>query len=290
MRYEGTIYRPPSEANSLLIQATIGCPHNRCVFCGMYRKKKFRIRPVAEIKEDLIMARSHYGPNINSIFFPDGNSIFMKTDELIEILEYARELFPQITRMTVYGSAKFLKYKSPTELFRLRQAGLSRIHAGLETGDDPTLLFIEKGFTAAEAVENGLKVKEAGIELSEYVLIGIAGMDRSLIHAHATARVLNEIKPDFIRLRTYVPVPRTPLYEAYQRGEFHLPGPYGALKETRTLIENLSGPGQLFSDHISNFAWINGSISNDKGKMLAILDELLQLPEQQFQSVDFHRL
>ena len=144
MRYEGPIYRPPSEANSLLIQATIGCPHNRCTFCGLYKKKKFRIRPLTEIKEDLVMARNTYGDEIRSIFFPDGNSIVMKTKDLIEMFELSYRLFPHLERITIYGSTRFLIRKSLEELKALAAAGLSRIHSGMESGDDEVLRYIFK--------------------------------------------------------------------------------------------------------------------------------------------------
>lgn len=286
MRYEGTVYRPPSEAESLLIQATIGCPHNKCTFCGMYRTTKFRIRPVSDIKEDLQTARNYHGEKVQSIFFPDGNTILMKTDQLEEILCYAQEMFPYLKRMTVYGSAKYLKLKSLKELRRLKAAGLTRIHSGMESGDDEVLLRIRKGFTAAEMIEEGLKVKGAGIELSEYILIGIGGRERTYEHAIESARVLNAFTPDFVRLRTYVPWKGTPLYEDHLQGHFHLLTPHEALEETHLLVANLAGPFQLLSDHVSNFAWVNGNIPKDKPEILETLNQLLSLPENKFSQVD----
>lgn len=286
MRYEGTVYRPPSEAESLLIQATIGCPHNKCTFCRMYKKTRFRIRPVADIKEDLLMAQNYYGNRVQTLFFPDGNTIVMKTDQLVEILNYARELFPYLQRITVYGSAKILKLKSLADLRRLREAGLSRIHSGMESGDDEVLRRIIKGFTASEMIEQGLKVREAGIELSEYILIGIGGRERTREHALESARVLNAFTPDFIRLRTFIPYKGTPLYEDIQQGRFQLLSPHEALNETKLLITDLKGPGKIFSDHFSNFAWINGNLPEDKPTMLEILDQLLAVPEQEF--IQYH--
>lgn len=202
MRYEGTVYRPPSEANSLLIQATIGCPHNKCTFCGMYKQQKFRIRKVNEIKEDLWMARDYYGDWIRTIFFPDGNTIIMKTKDLVEIFEFAHHLFPRLERITVYGSARFIVLKTLVELKQLRAAGLKRIHSGMETGDDYLLQKIQKGTTAEQLIQAGRLVKEAGIELSEYILVGIGGRQYTIEHAVNSAVVLNAIDPDFIRLRT----------------------------------------------------------------------------------------
>ncbi len=285
MRYEGTVYRPPSEAESLLIQATIGCPHNQCTFCGMYQNTKFRIRAVAEIKEDLLMARDFHGDKVQSIFFPDGNTILMKTDQLIEILNYARQMFPYLMRMTVYGSAKYLKLKTINEFRRLREAGLTRIHSGMESGDDEVLRKIKKGFTSSEMIEAGLKVREAGIELSEYILIGIGGRERSREHALESARVLNAFTPDFVRLRTFVPWKRTPLYQEHLEGHFLLLSPHEALIETRLLIANLEGPFELLSDHVSNFAWVNGKIPKEKLELLKELDRLLEIPEKEFRQV-----
>ncbi|MCO1601676.1 radical SAM protein [Desulfosporosinus nitroreducens] len=286
MRYEGTVYRPPSEAESLLIQATIGCPHNKCTFCGMYRKTKFRIRSVSDIKEDLRTARKYHGEKVQSIFFPDGNTILMKTDQLTEILYYAQEMFPFLKRMTVYGSAKYLKLKKIKDFRRLKEAGLTRIHSGMESGDDEVLRRIEKGFTSSEMIEEGLKVRGAGIELSEYILIGIGGRERTYEHAIESARVLNAFTPDFVRLRTYVPWKGTPLYEDYQQGHFHLLSPHEALEETHLLVANLKGPFDLLSDHVSNFAWVNGKIPKQKPEILETLEKLLSVPEDRFRQVD----
>ena len=283
MRYEGTIYRPPSESHSLLIQCTIGCPHNRCTFCAMYKDKKFRIRPVADIRQDLNSAREYYGENVQSLFLPDGNTILMKTAELIDILNYARQLFPRLSRITMYGSAQFLNLKSLDELTDLRAAGLNRIHSGMESGDDVTLQRICKGSTAEQIVAAGCKVIQAGMELSEYVLIGIGGHERTLAHAIESAKVLNAINPRFIRLRTLIPMPATPLFEAYRQGEFHLLGPHQALEETRLFIDNLRVEGtELFSDHHSNYAWIHGRLAKEKAQMIDKIEELLYLPESHF--------
>ena len=283
MRYEGTIYRPPSEARSLLIQCTIGCPHNRCTFCGMYKDKQFRIRPIAEIRQDLLSAREYYGSDVHSLFLPDGNTILMKTAELVEILQYARDLFPALSRITMYGSAQYLNRKTPAELTALRNAGLDRIHSGMESGDDVTLRKICKGATAAEIVAAGRKVADAGMELSEYVLIGAGGASRTREHALESAGVLNRINPRFIRLRTLIPMPGTPLFEEYRRGDFQLLSPHQALAETKLLLETLSVAGtDLYSDHFSNYAWVNGRLPRDSARMLRIIDDLLQLPESDF--------
>lgn len=280
MRYEGVVYRPPSEAYSLLIQATIGCPHNKCTFCAMYKGSKFKIRKVADIKEDLDMALTTYGPGIRSVFFPDGNTILMKTDQLEEIFTYTKKLFPGLERITLYGSARFIDLKSQEELERLSRAGLKRIHMGMESGDDQVLARLKKGATAAEIVTAGRKAIEAGIELSMYYLVGSGGEELWEQHAINSGKVLSQVSPHFIRLRTLVPDKGTPLYEDREKGLFVLPRAHQALREIRLLIENLTGTGEVLSDHISNFWNINGRLPEDKDKMLAQVDEALAIPEK----------
>jgi radical SAM superfamily enzyme YgiQ (UPF0313 family) len=249
----------------------------------MYKDKKFRIRPVADIRQDLNSAREYYGENVQSLFLPDGNTILMKTLELVEILSYARQLFPRLSRITMYGSAQFLNLKSLDELTALREAGLDRIHSGMESGDDVTLKRICKGSTAEQIVAAGRKVIQAGMELSEYVLIGIGGQERTREHALESARVLNAINPDFIRLRTLIPMPGTPLFESYQKGEFQLLGPHQALEETGLFIDNLTVEAtQLFSDHHSNYAWVHGRLPLEKARLLEKIEELLLMPESEF--------
>lgn len=289
MRYEGNIYRPPSEAGSLLIQATIGCPHNKCTFCSMYKGIRFRIRPVQEIKEDLLAARDHYGALIESIFFPDGNTIIMKTEQLVEIFEYAHQLFPELQRITVYGSARFVNKKSLPDLIRLREAGLSRIHMGMESGDDVTLENICKSTTSAEIIEAGLKLKAASIETSEYYLVGIAGRNRWREHALNSARVLSAFSPEFIRLRTFAPEPDTPILAEIEAGTFEYLSPHEALREVRLLIENLHCDNSMvLSDHITNYWNVHGLIPRDRDKMLAEIDRALQIDEARFRTPDLH--
>lgn len=290
MKYEEPVYRPPSEAGSLLIQATIGCPHNRCTFCKMYKTKKFQIRPLEELIGELEEARKQYGNLVRTIFFPDGNTIAMKTPELAALCEAARDKFPQLERITVYGSSRFINRKTKEEWQSLAAAGLNRIHSGLESGDDIVLEYIKKGVTAAEAIAAGHKVKEAGIDLSEYVLVGIGGRKWWQQHAVNTARVLNEINPDFIRLRTYTPVPGTPLFDEYSAGNYKLPGPTEALKEVRLLIENLTCDSLVLSDHISNYWDVQGRPSTNRAAMLAGLDYALSLPEKSFHINDPNNL
>ena len=192
LRYEGPIYRPPSEALSLLVQATIGCPHNRCTFCMVYKNgPKFKVRPVEDIKEDLRRARKALGTRVRTVFFPSGNTIIMKTPDLAEICRYTRELFPKLERITIYASSQFIARKGPEDMKVLAEAGLTRMHVGLESGDDEVLTRVKKGSTAEKQIEAGKIAMEAGIQLSEYVLLGIGGKERTREHVEGTVRVLN---------------------------------------------------------------------------------------------------
>jgi radical SAM superfamily enzyme YgiQ (UPF0313 family) len=269
MRYEGAIYRPPSEANSLLIQATIGCPHNRCTFCMIYKDRPgFRVRKTEDIKADIAEARKVYGPNVRTLFFPDGNSIAMKTEDLAEICRFSRNVFPSLERITVYGSSQFIHKRGPDAMKRLAEAGLNRIHVGLESGDDTILHRIRKGTHSDQQVEAGRLVMAAGMELSLYVILGIGGAQRSVEHAMATARVLNRISPDIIRLRTFIPKVGTPLLDDVETGTFQMLGPHGVLDEVHMLLENTRASSYLTSDHYSNYLNLEGRLPEDKSELL----------------------
>lgn len=283
MRYKGPIYRPPSEADSLLIQATIGCPHNRCTFCMIYKKgPRYAVREVAEIKADIIEARNICGPDISTLFFPAGNTIAMKTADLCEICQFAREIFPDLQRITVYGSSQYLYKKGPQGLKRLAESGLSRIHVGLESGDDVVLKRIKKGTNSSEQIEAGKWAMDAGIELSLYVILGIGGKDRTVPHARQTARVLNSIQPDFIRLRTFVPKINTPLLADVQNGFFKMLGPHEVLQETALLVGDLKASSYLTSDHYTNYINLEGRLPLEKSRILQEIRGALKRDEQSF--------
>ncbi|MEA3435716.1 MAG: radical SAM protein [Thermodesulfobacteriota bacterium] len=285
MRFEGPIYRPPSEADSLLIQATVGCPHNKCTFCMIYKKRpEFKVRDISEIKEDILKAREYYGPCVRTIFFPDGNTIAMKTDDLCEICLFSREVFPDLERITVYGSAQFIHKKGLKALKRLAEAGLSRIHVGLESGDDVILKQIKKGTNSLEQIEAGRWAMDAGIELSLYVILGIGGMDRTKFHAKETAKVLNKIAPDFIRLRTFVPKINTPLLDDVQNGTFQMLGPHEVLEETLSLIKNIRVSSYVTSDHYTNYINIEGRLPDEKERLLNELEMSLKKDEKSFRA------
>ncbi|CAB5081936.1 radical SAM protein [Olavius algarvensis associated proteobacterium Delta 3] len=283
MRYEGPIYRPPSEADSLLIQATIGCPHNRCTFCMVYRGgPRFRVRDLTDIEADLRQAREIHGPDVRTLFLPAGNTIAMPTEALCTVCRTAHRIFPNLERITVYGSSPFIHRKRLEGLKRLAETGLTRIHVGLESGDDRILRRIAKGTDSNQQIDAGHWVKAAGIELSLYVILGIGGQKHSESHARETARVLNAIAPDFTRLRTFVPKVGTPLLEDVRNRRFRMLGPHDVLKETALLLTHLKISTTLTSDHYTNYLNLEGHLPKDKERLLSTIATALTREETSF--------
>ncbi len=283
MQYKGPIYRPPSEADSLLIQATVGCPHNKCTFCMVYKNGPgYKVRGVRDIKADILRARDIYGDHVRTLFLPAGNTIAMKTDDLCQILIFAKETFSTLERITVYGSSQYIHKKGPQSLKCLADAGLSRIHVGLESGDDIILKRIKKGTSGKEQIEAGRWVMDAGIELSLYVILGIGGKDRTDSHARETARVLNEIGADFIRLRTFVPKINTPLLAEVQNGSFQMLSPHEVLQEAALLIKELQSSSCLTSDHYTNYINLEGKLPEGKKRLLDRINIALKQDEASF--------
>jgi radical SAM superfamily enzyme YgiQ (UPF0313 family) len=286
LRYSGPIYRPPSEANSLLVQATIGCPWNKCTFCMVYKKgPKFKIRPVKEIKEDLLWAKNYYASSVKTVFFPSGNTIIMKTQDFIEILNYTKELFPNLDRITIYGSAQYIVKKGLNDLKKIAKAGLSRIHVGLESGDDVTLNHVNKGSTKDIQIKAGRLVKQAAIELSEYIVLGLGGKKRTKEHIYETVQALNQIDPDFIRIRTFLPKINTPLLEEIHNRTFQILKPLEIIKETYELINNLKVKSKVYSDHYTNYLHVNGKLPEERELMLQTIKNALKLDEKSFREV-----
>jgi radical SAM superfamily enzyme YgiQ (UPF0313 family) len=314
--------RPPSEAYSLLIRATRNCPWNRCRFCPVYKGSKFELRPVGEIIRDIeavkvisegikeaawkmgygdnvrevaamLCNQSQYGPCVSHVafwlairgktaFLQDSNTLLMRTPELIQVITFLRETFPSLDRVTTYGRSHTAARKSIAELKELKDAGLDRIHVGLETGYDPLLAYMEKGCTAENHIEGGRKVKGAGISLCEYVMPGLGGKKMSQEHARETARVLNEIAPDYIRLRSLHVSPGMPLWISLQDGDFELQTEDEVVKEIAVFIENLQVTSYLKSDHILNLLMeVEGKMVEDKEKCLNIIDKYLSLPDEE---------
>ncbi len=283
MRYEGPIYRPPSEADSLLIQATIGCPHNKCTFCMTYKKgPKYRERSVEDIVEDMESARNEYGQRVRTIFFPAGNTIAMPTQNLADICRQAYKIFPYLERATIYGSSQYILAKGIDNLLTLKEAGLTRIHVGLESGDDEVLRRIKKGSTAKEQIEAGRMLKRAGIELNLYVMLGIGGKERTRDHALGSATAVNAIRPDCVRFRTFVPKINTLLLHQIKKGQFELLTAHGVLRETRLFLENIQVDVPLRSDHYTNYIQLNGHALQDQDRFMERIDQALQLDESNF--------
>jgi len=274
--YDFPPFRPPSEANSLLLRVTRGCPWNRCTFCSMYKGMKFEIRELEEILGDIELARDLYGDRIGTIFIGDSNSLVAKTEMLVKVLNALFTSFPNIQRVTSYTRAKTIAKKPLEDLIKIYQAGLTRLHVGLETGDRELLKEIEKGATPEEMIEAGRKAKEAGFEYSLYVLLGIGGEEKWEQHARGTAEVLNQIDPHFIRVRTFIPQSNSPLHEAMEKGSFQPASPETILKETKLLVERLQVTSQFLSDHISNLLPLHGKLPEDKEKMIQIIEEALK--------------
>jgi radical SAM superfamily enzyme YgiQ (UPF0313 family) len=276
--YEEPLFRPPCEAGSLIVQVTLGCPHNRCAFCGMYKMKKYRVRDPEEVKADLRKARLLYR-HVESIFLADGNTIAMNSEKLADIISYARRLFPEVERISSYGGGRFLKGKPVEALRRLREAGLDIIYFGLESGDDEVLRRMNKGVDSRGMIEAARRVREAGIDLSVYILLGLGGEERWREHAENTARVLNAMRPSYIRPRTLYLLPGTPLYEEAREGRFHEASGETIMRELQVILEMLEVEDAWFlSDHISNYVPVYGKLPRDREKMLAVVETALGDP------------
>jgi radical SAM superfamily enzyme YgiQ (UPF0313 family) len=314
--------RPPSEAHSLLIRATRNCPWNRCQFCPVYKGSKFELRPVGQIISDIEAARTisegikevawemgygdkvrqvaatlcdepQYGPCVchvaswlraggKTAFLQDSNTLIMRIPELIQVLTFLRRTFPSLDRVTTYARSHTATRKSLAELKEVKGAGLDRIHIGLETGYDALLAYMEKGCTAENHIEGGKKVKEAGISLCEYVMPGLGGKKMSHEHARETARVLSEIDPDYIRLRSLHVSPAVPLWARLRDGDFELQTEEEVVKEIAVFIENLNVTSYLKSDHILNLLpEVEGKMPEDKEECLNVIDRFLSLSDEE---------
>lgn len=319
MSFEQGPIRPPSEAESLFVRVTRNCPWNKCLFCPTYKGKKFTRRTVDEIKEDIQEMKKaaekvkSYVSKFNAVdsfprealeliyrrepdllqiafwlfrggknvFLQDGDNFNMPPEQLAEVLFFLREQFPTVERITTYARSKSVCRRSVSELKMLKEAGLSRVHIGLETGHDPLLEYMRKGLTAEEHVEAGLKVKEAGLSLSEYVLLGLGGRAMWKVHALDTAKVLSRIDPHFIRIRTLAIREGIPLLEKYQAGEFEPLDDDALALEEKLLFENLNGSSYIVSDHILNLLEeVEGSLPHDKPLMLGIIESYLSMPDE----------
>ncbi len=290
MRYEGNIFRPPSEARSYILQCTVGCSHNRCTFCNMYKDKKYRVRELEEIMADIRMAKLYYH-DVEKVFLADGDALAMETSDLLQILTALYQSFSSLKHVGIYASPDSILNKSVEELSEMKKHGLTMAYLGVETGDEELLKDIRKGVTYEEMVAAGKRVREAGILLSVTILLGLAGRTpKAVEHALNTAKICNEINPDYIAALTLMLTPKTELYRRMQKGEFELPGPFEILEELRIIIEHLDVQGSEFrSNHASNYLPIKGRLPDDKGKILELIDQMIKRNDRNYLRPDYMR-
>ncbi len=285
MRYIGDIYRPPGEWKSYLLQCTVGCSQNSCTFCGMYKNKRYYVRPMEDILEDIEMAKKHYAdlsinspgvPDVTRVFLCDGDAISMDTTDLLIILEKLREAFPKLERVTTYAGPRSTLAKTPEELKVLYQAGLTRAYLGMETGWDALLKKVGKGVSAHEMLEAGVRLRESGIEVWDIILLGLAGPEGSRTHIEESIKMVNAMRPRHLSALTYTPVEGTPMYEDIRAGRFTCLTPQQALLETKWLIEGLDvNPLHITANHASNYLPIKGGLPEDKAQLLNLINSAL---------------
>lgn len=275
MHYEGMIIRPPSEADSILLQVTVGCSHNKCTFCGTYKGVRFKIKDDAIIDRDIRYAADHF-QFLRRLFITDGDALILPQPRLLEILGKIRRHLPWIQRVGLYGNAKSILRKSPEELAALRELGLGIVYLGLESGDPQVLREIRKGVSAERMIEAGRRVREAGIKLSVTALLGIAGRERSLIHARATGEALSAMDPNYVGVLTLMVLPNTELAQQVQSGQFELLEMSEMLGELREMLYHTDMSRGLFlSNHASNYLPLKVKMPADKEKALALIDQAL---------------
>jgi len=268
MHYDGMIIRPPSEADSILLQVTLGCSHNKCTFCGSFREKRFTIKKEDVIFQDIEYARTHF-PRHKRLFICDGDAMIVPMRRLVPILERIRDRLPWVERVGVYANTKGIGMKTDDELAELASLGVGIAYMGLESGDDQVLADIRKGATSDKMIRMGKRVKQAGIQLSVTVLVGLAGKERSLIHAKETGRVLSEIDPDYVGALSLMLIPGTELHADYQAGRFELPSPEEMLAELGQMIASTHLTDGLFhANHASNYLPIRARLPRDKERTL----------------------
>ncbi len=273
MRYEGQIYRPPSEAISYIVQATVGCSWNACTYCDMYRAKSFRVRELDEVLDDVRTAGDQFGSDVDKVFVADGDALIMDLDHWEPILEACRSTFPRLRRVSAYATAMNLVEKSPAQLRRLRKLGLTLLYIGPESGDDVTLKRIAKGADFATHVEAAEKAKEADIKLSAIFLLGAGGIERSAEHAVASAQLASRMDPRFVSLLTLTVIPGTPMAKQETRGKFELPPVGKLLGELRTFIAEAAPSDAIFrTNHASNYLPLSGRIPRDRDRLVEVLD------------------
>ena len=276
MRYKGKVYRPPSEAYSLIVQVTYGCSHNGCAFCDMYDDKHFAMRPMEEIREDFELARQVYR-RVERVFLADGDALMRRTDDLLQILGLAYGLFPECERVTCYASPTSLHIKSEEDLRLLREHGLTMVYMGLESGSDEVLEKMNKGHDAAAIVAAGQKARRCGMALSVTAISGLGSRELMRQHAIGTARALSAMKPEYIGLLTLMVERGTPLERWVREGSFTVLGPMEVLQETELFLQHIDSEGSVFRmNHASNYLTLKGTLNRDREALLAKVQQGLQ--------------
>lgn len=276
MDYQGIIIRPPSEANSIILQVTVGCSHNKCTFCGTYKGVRFRIKAESVVQQDIEFA-ARYCRRQRRVFLTDGDALILPQARLLKILKAIRERLPWVTRVGVYGNAKSIRTKTLEDLIALHEQGLGIVYMGLESGDDITLKKMRKGVGADTIIKMGRRVMEAGIKLSVTVLLGLAGPERSDAHAEATGRALSAMDPEYVGALSLMLLPNTPLGRDYAEGRFRLVSPVEMLRELKTMIAHthLSG-GLFYANHASNYLPIKARLPRDQEAAVSLIDQALR--------------
>lgn len=276
MRYEGDIYRPPSEAYSLLVQVTIGCTHNKCTFCKMFKNKKFRVRALEEVLEDLAWARARYS-RVERMFLCDGDALALSNRRLMPILEYIKENFPECERVTIYGRANDVNKKSAEEMKELYDAGITMVYIGAESGSDEVLKAVNKGVTRQELIDAVRKIEDCGMEASVTFISGLAGKDGWEDHAIQTGTMITEMNPSYVGLLTLIVEPNVPMYDDIQSGKLRLLSPEEVMQETLLMLEHthVNKKCVFRSNHASNYVSLRGDLPQDKEKMMDMLKKAM---------------
>lgn len=275
MKYEEPVFRPPSEAGSLILQVTIGCSHNRCTFCGMYKQKRFRVRELGELRAELEEAARRW-PETRRIFLADGDAFALSTEKLHQLLDMCHGAFPHLSRVGAYMNASNVLSKSDHDLKGLAEKKLRIGYLGLESGNDKVLTHVGKGATAAEMVEAVRRCQGNGIKISVMVLLGLGGREQSCEHAADSAKALNQMNPRYLSLLALMPVEGTPLHRRICRGEFHELTPDQSLEEMKRILEGLELKGTIFrSNHASNYLALAGRFPQDKARLISEIEACL---------------
>lgn len=287
MRYEGALIRPPSESQSLILQITVGCSHNACLYCGLYQDKDFRVKALSDVLAD-IKEGTHF--RFRRVFLADGDALTAPFDFLVTVLEAIRKEIPFVERVSCFADARSVLKKTPAELVRLRELGLTLLYLGLDSGDEEVLKRMNRGTTVADTIEAGKRIRKAGIQLSAIAMLGLGGKKGSKKHAQATAVALNQLEPDFIGIVTTLLDEEAALFELAEQGEFQLPSRLGLLDELKAILEGLTlRRGLLTTNHSSNYLPLRVVLPYQKADAIKYIQNILDTKDESILKPDFLR-